>query len=154
MTSPLSCSECGKVINPKGLKSYLYKRKFCDKVCGAAFSKRSYREIAGEPLNLPGSTVGALHELLVSYELLKRGYQVFRALAPNALCDLMVIDNKGVLKRLEVTSGHYAKNGKINHPPKDRTRFDVLCVVTRDNKIHFDPDLRVLRETSEGLSLV
>ena len=95
--------------------------------------------LAGPPLPLAVGTVGAIHELAVSADLLRRGYAVFRALSPSCSCDLVIMKN-GVLQRVEVTSGRHTKT-KIEWLPKDPAKFDLLAVVTRDGQIHYTPEV-------------
>ena len=53
-----------------------------------------------------------MHELLVAYDLMKKGNHVFRALSNTAPCDLAIVDN-GVLKTVEVRTGFKNKSGKL-----------------------------------------
>ncbi len=70
-----------------------------------------------------------MHELVVCVDLLRRGYHVFRAVAPNCACDLLILKD-GTLTRVEVTTGYIGLKGNLAHPVKDPNRFDLLAVVT------------------------
>ena len=77
-----------------------WQQKYCSKECQSRF----YRDENGLVPTYPGistSTVGTISELIVAVDLLKRGYDVFRALSPTCSCDLAFITN-GRLVRVEV----------------------------------------------------
>lgn len=79
--------------------------------------------------------MGARTELLVSADLMYRGYDVFRALSPSCNCDLVIFKN-GEIVRVEVRTGYKNLRGDIsyNKPPPDRS--DVIAVwVHGQNKI-------------------
>jgi hypothetical protein len=95
---------------------------------------------AGEPLAIPTGTVGAMHELLVAADLMKRGSHVFRALSPSCPGDLMILQGSKI-KIVEVTTGYRLLNGTLAYPTRKQTeRFDVLAVVERTGKINYIPD--------------
>lgn len=91
---------------------------------------------------LASSTTGAVSELTVACDLLKRGYEVFRAVSPSCSCDLAILkDNK--LVRVEVrTAQRNQVTGNVLYPNPDRNRFDVLALVLlADNEIIYIPEL-------------
>lgn len=92
----------------------------------------------GENIVSP-ATVGAIAEFLVSVDLMKRGYDVYKALSPAASCDLVIVsrDFKKVY-RVEVKSGQL-KNGRI-YPNQKSNRFDILAVVIQD-KVIYQPEV-------------
>ena len=75
---------------------------------------------------------GAAHELLVSYDLILKGYDVYRAVSHNAVCDLIAIKDGRVL-RVEVTTAYnyVRKDGTKckGYNKHDTARYDVLAVV-------------------------
>ena len=89
-------------------------------------------------------TKGALGELAVSSDLMKRGYEVFRALSPDAAFDL--IASKGaMLLRIECRCGTFhAKTGKISfaktQPRSGRVLPDHYAVVL-SGQIVYEPPL-------------
>ena len=89
-------------------------------------------------LHLSSGTVGAIGELMVSVDLMKKGYEVFRALSPSCSCDLAILKDKKLL-RIEVRTGYFA------HPSekqKQRHKADVLAVIIhKTNTIVYSPDL-------------
>jgi hypothetical protein len=93
-------------------------------------------------LAVPTATVGAINELLVGIDLLKRGLPVFRALSPSSPGDLAVLlDNKLVI--VEVTTGSRTIRGVLVYPLHKGQAYDVLAVVERSGKIIYTPDLFV-----------
>jgi hypothetical protein len=77
---------------------------------------------------------------MVSGDLMKRGYHVFRALSPSCPCDLAVLkDNNLVL--IEVTTGYRGKDGKHSFPEHKNGRYDVVAVVFHDGEIIYKPSL-------------
>lgn len=87
----------------------------------------------------PG-TSGAICELLVAADLLRRGYHVFRAVSPSCPCDLLAMrDNLSA--RVEVRKVTRAKHGGIDsgiESSVERSRFDVLARVELDGTIHYN----------------
>ena len=79
-----------------------------------------------------------MHELLVSYDLMKRGYHVFRALSPTGPCDLAVLKGKSLL-RIEVRTAYKRDGGPIHY--KGKYDADVLALVTHDGEIEYRPAL-------------
>ena len=83
-----------------------------------------------------------MHELKVSYDLLKKGYEVFRAQSPSCSCDLLILD-KGKPMRVEVRTGYRLKSGALSYPSNrlSSEKYDVMAVVT-DNEIIYIPELK------------
>lgn len=101
------CVVCGKTFehNQKDVR-------YCSSEC----RKEKYRQYTGRFSRYPNistGTVGALTELEVAADLLKKGYEVFRSLSPSASCDLAVLQN-GVLRRIEVRTAYRGPSGVIS----------------------------------------
>lgn len=77
---------------------------------------------------------GALRELIVAADLMARGYDVFRNLAPNGV-DL-VADIRGSLVRVEVKSGTAKEDGSVSRINTSGPH-DMLAVVLRDGSIAY-----------------
>jgi hypothetical protein len=92
--------------------------------------------------NIPVGTVGAMHELLVCADLLKRGYAVFRSVSPNAYCDMLMAKD-GAILRVEVTTGCRTISGSLSFPPK-KNRFDLLAIVEKNWRITYLPEFSAL----------
>jgi len=74
------------------------------------------------------STIGATSELLVAADLLRRGFEVFRAVSPTCSCDLGVLRD-GRFLRVEVKTVRKSERG-AGSVSADVSRFDILaCAV-------------------------
>ena len=73
---------------------------------------------------------GALSELIVSSDLMAKGYEVYRALSPSSSCDLIVIVDKKPL-RVEVRTGYKRLDGSLSASGRGSIegKYDVLAVV-------------------------
>lgn len=105
--------------------------------------------------------VGAISELIVCADLLKKGWEVFRTVSQSCSCDLIVIKNKKIL-RIEVRTGRYRspyntgtyfkeyknilpKQSMFHYPvkQKDMDNCDIFAIVTLiDGKVHYEPELK------------
>lgn len=83
-------------------------------------------------------TEGAFGELIVSADLLRRGYQVFRAISPACDYDLIVLKGTRLLK-IEVTKGRREKTGL--QWTKHTKPYDVLAVWESNSVITYIPEL-------------
>lgn len=80
--------------------------------------------------------IGAANELRAAVFLMRRGYEVFRALSPTCSCDLIVLKD-GLLKRVEVRTGRRATNGTSVYAK--RTHHADLLVIVIGSKIVLEP---------------
>lgn len=131
-----TCVQCGKII--KGRKS---RAITCSDDCARNRIKdRDKRHNAHRSWGIPPGTVGAVHELIVSADLMKFGLHVFRAMSPCCPCDLAVLHN-GKMFRIEVTTGHSIGTlSKVFYPSKNKLHFDVLAVVV-GGIVKYEPDI-------------
>ncbi len=93
--------------------------------------------------NIPTGTVGCLAEMLVSVELMEKGYSVFRALSPTCFCDLISVKD-GKMLRIEVRTGYInGSTGKVLFPLKKRGEIDIFAVYIRSIKSvkYYDKDV-------------
>ena len=84
---------------------------------------------------------GAMGEIMVTYDLMLKGYEVYRAISPSSSCDIIALKDSKVL-RVEVTKG--ARKGKAQRlwwPPHDSSRYDLLAVWESDGSITYSPDI-------------
>lgn len=135
-----NCGWCGCEV-PAGRRSY------CSRPCMVSGRRRVKRQnrlarmvgvVKPAPWALPSGAVGALGELVVAADLMRRGYEVFRAVSPCAPCDLLVLSGALTL-RVEVRTMRRNKYGWANGrvKPKDAGRFDVMAFVEPDGRIHY-----------------
>ena len=119
-------------------------KQFVKKAPNQIYCSQSCRPVGSQRLEgiLKGN-VGALSELLISADLFKRGYSVFRSLSPNAPCDLIILKNNHLLKVEVKTTYHSLYTNKITTPFKANRKFDVLAlVVIKKNLIIYKPELK------------
>ena len=107
----------------------------CSKEC---YQKRykAKRYLHTQFINFNGSTgtKGAIQELKVSADLLRKGYQVFRSVSPSSHCDLVRIDKKGVMERVEVRSAIKNNAGKLF--VSKNGKYDIMASVFRNKIIY------------------
>ena len=127
----MPCKYCHKPIPEERQRRHA---KFCSNRCSQLFQHAKYK-ILNEYTGLPTGTVGAMNELKVSIDLLRKGYEVFRALSPACSCDLAIL-KKNKLLRIEVKTGFFTPNKKINFPKN--IKADSVALVIKD-KIYYNP---------------
>ena len=142
---PAACIACGKPLNRRPHAGP--HTKCCSRRCRNNLGRAAYAT-ANRSLGLPSATVGALGELIVAADLMKQGYEVFRALSPSCSCDLAILRN-GRLLRVEVRTGYRTVTGGENifiGKTGKAHRADVLAVVvhTPNTAIRYDPELSTL----------
>lgn len=116
------CIKCA--VNYKGVHNQLY--------CPAC--RKTVYVVGGEFPELSTSTVGAIQELRVAVDLMRKGYDVFRALSPSASCDLFFI-KEGKGHRVEVRTG-YLNSAKALNFSKKKIRAELVAIVC-DGKIEY-----------------
>jgi len=98
-----------------------------------------YGGIQGE---YPTQFTGAISELLVCIDLIRRSYYVFRSLTSNCPCDLLAMKDGKVLK-IEVKTASKSKvTGKIlpDFTKLPWHEFDVFAAVI-DGEVQYIPEL-------------
>lgn len=134
-----NCEHCKGEIRCSGKA----RRRFCSQKCSREATLLVIRELhPGSASGVPTGTVGALAELLVSADLLNRGYEVFRALSPSCSCDLVAVRGQYIL-RIEVKNAHRTPAGICFNVRFDPEKADVLALYDRlTNNIHYTPDIK------------
>jgi hypothetical protein len=138
----VNCENCGNPL-PDGSK---FDQRYCDKECvRLGRQKRRYGEgfqTMQDRLNISSGSLGALSELVACADLMRRGYEVFRAVSPTASCDLIATHGP-VSLRIEVRTGYRMTDGRLDYPKfsKDIGRCDVYAVVLDGSEVQYDPDL-------------
>ena len=127
------CKTCNSLM-----KNVLPSKKFCKKECTNTYRNQFFGFDKFYP-PMDAQFRGIMSELLAAADLIRKGFQVFKAVTNNS-CDLVIMKNS-LLHRVEVTSGNIFKNdGKIHYPKKDKTKFDVLAIVMPSGKIIYQPE--------------
>jgi hypothetical protein len=119
------------------------------RVCGDPFkgtwNQKTCRLCMAEKLTkplIPSGTVGAITELKVSVDLMSKGFHVFRALSPNAPCDLFAMKG-GSQFEIEVrTAYRNPRTGKV-YVNKENIRARYIAMVAGDDVI-YEPDFTKL----------
>ena len=119
----MNCKNCLASFDPKPSH-----KKFCCHACYMKwYNNLKFREPPYTTV-LPTATVGALGELVVASDLLKRGFHVFRSLSPACPCDLAILAEQSVLVRIEVRTVRRHRSGKL-HLSRNNIKADVLAKV-------------------------
>jgi len=72
-------------------------------------------------LSLPDllpSTVGAMAELCVAADLLRHGFEVFRAVSPHSTCDLAVLKGNAAKNPHDILAIYHAGEGIVAYTPE------------------------------------
>ena len=135
---PHKCFECGESFVT--CRSW---QRFCSKKCNTEYYRKTNYPDGNSQykrLGIPTGSVGAISELIACYDLLKRGYQVFRAVSPHSHCDVVAYRN-GKPERIEVRTAYKNKAGKLIYPGTKHTgRYDYLALVV-GTEVTYIPDL-------------
>lgn len=118
-------------------------RKYCSVKCRT----NSYDGMYNGPnvmLKLSTGTTGAIAELLASADLMRRGYEVYRALSQASDCDLLGIKD-GQIHKFEVRTGRYSVGSRRLYWSNSRISGKQLIIVTHsDNKVHY-PEINTIK---------
>ena len=101
----------------------------CSHICREERFKKKFGRYSDK--SIPSGTVGAMSELAVSMDLMKKGYSVFRALSPACFCDVIAVKGEQVLK-IEIRTGYIAYNGKLSYPDNVRGTVDTFGIYERN----------------------
>lgn len=93
-------------------------------------------------LDLPPGSVGAVSELIVAIDLMKKGFDVYRAMSPHGFADLIALKD-GVMIQIEVRTGIKLKNDQVGYPKFNIHNKSVAIVTYPENRIHYitNPEL-------------
>lgn len=138
------CLNCKKEIIKKSIK-VASRCKYCSKQCAREYESVFYRR-RNPKSGIPTGTMGAMQELLVSYDLMRLKKHVFRALSPNCYCDLAFIDN-GKIFSVEVRTGNINRKGVIKWPGMNVTKTDIWAIVACQKIYYFDKDKKLIEIT-------
>lgn len=129
------CQHCGKEF----IKIQKRKR-FCSSTC---LSRNYHSKDTWSKIPLSTGKIGAIAELLVSVDLMLRGFDVFRALSPSSDADI-IAEKSGILYKFEVRTGRYLKSGKIACPTYKTKNKSLVVFTFSDRKVHYisNPEIR------------
>lgn len=132
-----TCKLCGKTWT----RPDSYRVSYCSAPCRSAAAKAKQQEMNPRLNLISTGTVGAMHELVVCVDLLRRGYEIFRAVSPSCSCDLVALCN-GKSVRIEVRTGYANKSGGFTwtNQGRDVHKYDVVAVVLHAGGIKYLPE--------------
>lgn len=126
MKHKLMCEVCKKEFE-SGWKN----KKTCSDTCKST----RLAKITGRLVNdkISSGSVGAMSELFVCGELLKKGYAVFRSLSPSCFCDLIAIKGSSQLV-VEVRTGYiHPETKRLNFPTITHGEITTYAVYERNS---------------------
>lgn len=125
------CAKCSRTFSAKTSN-----QKYCSKDCWGQVYKNS--------LGISTGTTGAISELIASIDLMKKGFEVYRALSPSSSSDILGYKDKKVY-RFEVRTGMKIPNfgGKIHltYSKQNVRAPNMAVVILRDNEIYYYPSI-------------
>jgi hypothetical protein len=142
-TNPSGHSVAGDVATPCYTDLAIHPRRYLRRSPDARSRKQGERvdpDLIGS-LHRPDvtqttSVTGAIKELLVAVDLMSRGHQVFRNMAPSGV-DLVAMIN-GQLYKIEVCTGARGSGRQISYPLKaEHYQYDIIAAVLPDYSIHY-----------------
>lgn len=122
-----NCVVCGDVFYPT--TGHEGSQKYCNSKCGNKIWKKDTHGILSSK-GIAGSTVGAIAELEVSCDLMKKGYSVFRSVSPASNFDLVGFLGEKLVT-FEVRTGYIYTTGTLGFQRKPTDRADFYAVVVR-----------------------
>lgn len=127
-----NCATCGNRVEyrARGRMARRYCSVDCRRMAQKATNQATYPDAT-----LSSATVGAISELIIAADLLRQGFEVFRALSPSCSCDLAIL-YKSKLIRVEVRTARRTPLGKLSFAFKqgEGHRHDVLALVGDDGR--------------------
>lgn len=103
------------------------------------FHTQDEAEVAASGAAIKLGSVGAIAELIVTADLLRQGFDVYRSVSSNGAFDLIAASADARLCRIEVKSAVMRKGyTHYNRTRFDRSKHDVLALVfLRRNEIEY-----------------
>ena len=129
------CYRCKVTFSTK-IKNQIFCTKDCQIKTNRVFTKK-------DGIKIPTGTTGAISEFFASNDLLKKGYDVYRALSPSCFCDLIVHKN-GDIKKVEVKTGYMRvvtpdsiNKTPVHYPKHTNYFYDVIAVVVNGEEVFY-----------------
>jgi len=110
--------------------------------CKAECRKKNYQRNTGKyatySYSINKNSAGALSELEVACDLIKKGYAVFRQMSLYNVCDLVAVKDNRVLL-IEARTGYISNCGTMTFPPKihDVATHFAVYFATEDKVRYF-----------------
>lgn len=139
------CDQCGELFAPVSTR-----HRYC---CTKCKRQANDQRFVSDEVDLSSGKRGALSELLVSADLIERGYDVFRAVSQSAPCDLVAMRGDNIF-RIEVrTSNKKAEGLMCSILERDYGRADVFAIVARGGSITYYPEIMPGIPLADNLSV-
>ena len=138
-----TCVVCNKTFTSR-IRASVY----CSNTCRKAAYRQKYEDECGYKVlrHIATGTMGALAELIVSADLLRQGYEVFRSVSPHASCDIIAHKDEKML-RVEVRTGHKNKSGSVHASSKGS--YDCRAILVDLEEVIYEPPLETFFTTQE-----
>lgn len=125
----------------EGCKENFAPRRHNQRFCAPKCQRKTNRPSKDWRADVGSGVSGAYAELIVSAELLRLGYWVFRNVTPHGPCDLIALRN-GRTVRVEVkTQVPYSRVLPKSRNYAQGTDYDVLALVHYNGAMSFYPPL-------------
>lgn len=131
---------CGKFISEQQQRHHA---KYCSRDCLAEAQSQRYHKAQklkyhedSIPTSASHATIGVISELRVTMDLLKRGYEVYKALNPSCTYGDLTVLRDHKLLRIEVRTAHRTATGKIYNYMSTKKDYDILALVLPDEIIY------------------
>lgn len=83
-------------------------------------------------------SVWKISEILVSVDLMQKGYDVFTASSPSTYCDILAKKPGCKIIEVEVRSGYFGESGKLSFSKGLRDSANCYAVFVRNTKaVHY-----------------
>jgi hypothetical protein len=104
------------------------------KIAGAPYKNK-------ERTQVNTANIGCIGELMVTVDLMRRGFEVFRAVSAGCSCDLIAIkENKS--QRIEVTKGsRLTKDKHLMHRAHNSSHYDIIAIWEDDGILTYVPPI-------------
>lgn len=132
------------VICSKKFTTHVPKRLYCSSQCSALSEQKRNGRFERKMLDVSRGTVGAISEIEVSADLMRKGYSVFRSMSPSCFCDIIAIQKNIVLK-IEVRTGVVNKRNKQISFTKNISPFAdcfAVNVLNERKTFYFDKNFK------------
>jgi hypothetical protein len=150
----IKCLWCGKEV-----ASSVPRRKYCDEDCARSRNRvlsREYQRVNGCRTGIPKNRTceeGAIHELLVHIDLLRKGWKVFAPSYATKGVDLVALKGNTLL-RVQVKKAQFnSKTGTMSAPSsasKYREMYDILALSFDGEQVVYRPPLPEVRPLPGG----
>ena len=130
------CLSCGNEIEGKNANGSV--KKYCSRQCYHNLKKLERKETnLSRRLGLKSGETGQINEMLVTINLIKRGYKVFVPFDTTCSFDLLAY-KEGNYKKVQVKTGTYNYNNSKLPVVLKNSDYDILAVVYQLSDIDYN----------------